>query len=70
MTKRFSKCKNPWVILGILITCFVPVVIDATVLHMAIPSLTLDLKATGNQVLWMLDIYSLFMAGLLIPMGY
>lgn len=69
MTKRFSKCKNPWVILGILITCFVPVVIDATVLHMAIPSLTLDLKATGNQVLWMLDIYSLFMAGLLIPMG-
>ena len=69
MIKRFSHDKNPWVILGILIACFVPVVIDATVLHMAIPSLTFDLKATGNQVLWMLDIYSLFMAGLLIPMG-
>ncbi|NLZ74115.1 MAG: MFS transporter [Bacteroidales bacterium] len=69
MIKRFSYEKNPWIILGILIACFVPVVIDATVLHMAIPSLTFDLKATGNQVLWMLDIYSLFMAGLLIPMG-
>lgn len=65
-----SPCfRNPWFILGILITCFVPVVIDSTVLHMAIPPLTLDLKATGTQVLWMLDIYSLFMAGLLIPMG-
>ena len=69
MTKIKSFNKNPWFILGVLITCFVPVVIDATVLHMAIPPLTLDLKASGNQVLWMLDIYSLFMAGLLIPMG-
>ena len=65
-----SRCfRNPWFILGILITCFVPVVIDSTVLHMAIPPLTMDLKATGTQVLWMLDIYSLFMAGLLVPMG-
>ncbi|EGJ71642.1 major facilitator superfamily MFS_1 [Bacteroides coprosuis DSM 18011] len=69
MTFKSRCCKSPWFILGILITCFVPVVIDSTVLHMAIPPLTLDLKATGTEVLWMLDIYSLFMAGLLIPMG-
>lgn len=69
MSFKSKCCKNPWFILGILITCFVPVVIDSTVLHMAIPRLTLDLKATGTEVLWMLDIYSLFMAGLLIPMG-
>lgn len=69
MTQKSRCFRNPWFILAILITCFVPVVIDSTVLHMGIPPLTLDLKATGNQVLWMLDIYSLFMAGLLIPMG-
>lgn len=69
MTFKAKCCNNPWFILSILITCFVPVVIDSTVLHMAIPPLTLDLKATGTEVLWMLDIYSLFMAGLLVPMG-
>lgn len=63
------KQTNEWFILAILITCFVPVVIDSTVLHMAIPSLTFDLKASGNQVLWTIDIYSLIMAGLLLPMG-
>ena len=69
MSVRSKFLNNPWFILAVLITCFVPVVIDSTVLHMAIPPLTLDLKASGTQVLWMLDIYSLFMAGLLIPMG-
>lgn len=61
--------RNDWFILAILIACFVPVVIDATVLHMAVPTLTFDLKASGTQVLWMIDIYSLIMAGLLLPMG-
>lgn len=69
MLTQIRCFKSPWFILGILITCFVPVVIDSTVLHMAIPRLTMSLKATGTEVLWMLDIYSLFMAGLLIPMG-
>ena len=64
-----KKNVNEWFALAILMTCFVPVVIDATVLHMAIPSLTFDLRATGNEVLWMIDVYSIVMAGLLLPMG-
>lgn len=48
---------------------FLPVVIDMTILHIAVPSLTLALQASNTQVLWIIDIYSLLMAGLLVPMG-
>ncbi|MEN5278228.1 MFS transporter [Brucella sp. TWI432] len=46
---------------------FMPVVIDMTILHIAVPSLTL--RASTTQVFWIIDIYSLLMAGLLVPMG-
>ncbi|MCF5707321.1 MFS transporter, partial [Pseudomonas syringae] len=48
---------------------FLPIVLDMTILHVAVPSLTLGLQATGTQVLWIIDIYPLLMASLLIPMG-
>nr|WP_236112584.1 hypothetical protein [Pseudomonas asturiensis] len=46
-----------------------PIVLDMTILHVAVPSLTLDLQASGTQVLWIIDIYPSLMASLLIPMG-
>ena len=48
---------------------FLPVVIDMTVLHVAVPSLTQSLGASSTQVLWIIDIYPLLMAGFLVPMG-
>jgi len=48
---------------------FLPVVLDVTILHVAVPSLTLALQASGTEVLWIIDIYPLLMASLLIPMG-
>lgn len=61
--------KNRWLLLAaVLLTC-APIMIDLTILHIAIPSLTLDLNASGTQVLWIVDIYPLIMAGLLVPMG-
>lgn len=46
-----------------------PVVIDMTILHVAIPTLTAELRASGTETLWIVDIYPLIMAGLLVPMG-
>lgn len=46
-----------------------PVVIDMTILHVAVPILTADLRASGTETLWIVDIYPLVMAGLLVPMG-
>ncbi|MBN9220087.1 MAG: MFS transporter [Mesorhizobium sp.] len=60
---------NPWLVLVAVMLAFTPVVIDMTILHVAVPSLTLALGATGNEVLWIIDIYPLVMAGLLVPMG-
>jgi len=62
---------NPqrWLILLAVMLAFLPVVLDMTILHVAVPTLTQALVASNNQVLWIIDIYPLLMAGLLVPMG-
>lgn len=66
---RLMVQSQRWLILLAIVLSYLPIVIDMTVLHIAVPSLTLDLGATGEQVLWIIDIYPLIMAGLLVPMG-
>lgn len=58
-----------WFVLVATMLAFLPVVIDMTVLHVAVPTLTQSLGASSNEVLWIIDIYPLLMAGLLVPMG-
>ncbi|MGV1908484.1 MFS transporter [Agrobacterium cavarae] len=60
---------NRWLVLAAVMMAFTPVVVDMTILHIAVPSLTLALSASGTEVLWIIDIYPLVMAGLLVPMG-
>src|SRR5690606_21814970 len=40
-----------------------------TVLHLAVPHLSADLRPTSAQLLWILDIYGFMIAGFLITMG-
>lgn len=61
--------RNRWLILAAVMLAFLPIVVDMTILHIAVPSLTLALGATGTEILWIIDIYPLMMAGLLVPMG-
>lgn len=42
---------------------------DLTVLNLAVPQLSADLQPTGNQLLWIMDIYGFLVAGFLITMG-
>jgi DHA2 family multidrug resistance protein-like MFS transporter len=42
---------------------------DVTVLNLAVPSLSADLRPTGTQLLWILDIYGFVVAGSLVTMG-
>lgn len=58
-----------WLILVAVMLAFMPIVIDMTILHIAVPSLTQALGATSTEILWIIDIYPLLMAGLLVPMG-
>jgi MFS transporter, DHA2 family, multidrug resistance protein len=42
---------------------------DLTVLHLAVPSLSEDLRPSSTQLLWITDIYGFMVAGCLITMG-
>ncbi|NED84851.1 MFS transporter, partial [Streptomyces sp. SID11233] len=42
---------------------------DATVLGLATPYISEDLRPSGTQLLWIGDVYSFVIAGLLVSMG-
>ncbi len=42
---------------------------DLTVLNLALPAISADLRPTPSQLLWMVDIYGFLVAGFLITMG-
>lgn len=56
---------------GLFVLCLAVfmVAVDGTVVSVAVPSITEQLQPTYNQVLWIGDIYSFVLAGLLITMG-
>ena len=58
-----------WLILAVVVGLYLPVAIDATVLHIAVPTLSNELQASTSQLLWIIDIYPLLMAGLILVMG-
>lgn len=58
-----------WVGLAVLELPCVLYAMDLTVLNLAIPSLTTDLKPTAAQLLWIVDIYGFLAAGALLIMG-
>ena len=58
-----------WVGLGVLAIACVVYAMDLTVLELAVPKLSADLAPSSSQLLWIVDIYGFFVAGLLITMG-
>ncbi|MBY8878551.1 MFS transporter [Actinacidiphila acidipaludis] len=60
---------NRWTILLVLCVSLLIVALDATVLHVAVPALTEDLRPGAQQLLWIVDAYPLVAASLLILFG-
>ncbi|POX43119.1 MFS transporter [Streptomyces sp. Ru73] len=58
-----------WLALGVLVLAVLLVGVDATVLGLAAPFLSEDLRPSGTQLLWIGDVYSFVIAGLLVSMG-
>ncbi|MFH9295672.1 MFS transporter [Streptomyces sp. NPDC017520] len=58
-----------WLILGVICLAQLTVLLDNTVLNVAIPSLTSELDASTADVQWMINAYSLVQAGLLLTAG-
>ncbi|MGV9313534.1 MFS transporter [Streptomyces sp. NPDC003691] len=58
-----------WLILGVICLAQLVVLIDNTVLSVAIPSLTRELDASTSDIQWMINAYSLVQSGLLLTAG-
>lgn len=58
-----------WMILVVLCASLLLVAVDATVLHVAIPAVSEDLRPGQVQLLWIVDSYPLVCASLLILFG-
>ncbi|WP_406396985.1 MFS transporter [Streptomyces uncialis] len=58
-----------WVGLAVLALPAMLIVMDMTVLHLAVPQLSADLSPTGSELLWITDIYGFLVAGFLVTMG-
>jgi EmrB/QacA subfamily drug resistance transporter len=60
---------NPWVSLILLSVGFFMILLDTTIVNIAIPSIIDELRASLDQILWVLNAYVLAFAILLITMG-
>ena len=61
--------RREWIGLAVLALGSLVYAMDLTVLHLAVPRLSADLKPSSVQLLWIIDIYGFLVAGSLITMG-
>src|ERR687895_1629536 len=61
--------RKEWIGLAVIALACVLYVMDLTVLHLAVPAISADLRPSSAQLLWIIDIYGFVVAGSLITMG-
>jgi MFS transporter, DHA2 family, multidrug resistance protein len=61
--------RREWIGLAVLTLAALVYAMDLTVLNLAIPRISAELRPTSAQLLWIIDIYGFLVAGLLITMG-
>src|SRR5687768_9304633 len=61
--------RREWIGLGVLTLAALVYAMDLTVLNLAIPIISEELRPSSAQLLWIIDIYGFLVAGLLITMG-
>ncbi|NJM09150.1 MFS transporter [Candidatus Gracilibacteria bacterium] len=61
--------RREWLGLAVLLLPTLLIVMDLTVLHLAVPHLSAELQPSSAQLLWIVDIYGFLIAGSLITMG-
>jgi MFS family permease len=61
--------RNPWLPLLIVSIGFFMVLLDGTIVNVAIPTMLTSLHATFDQILWVINAYTVVLAALLITAG-
>ena len=68
-TTPAKATRREWIGLSVLALACLLYVMDLTVLHLAVPSISRELHPTSAQLLWIIDIYGFVVAGFLVTMG-
>jgi DHA2 family multidrug resistance protein-like MFS transporter len=61
--------RREWIGLAVIALPCLVYAMDLTVLELALPALSMDLRPSSSQLLWIVDIYGFMVAGLLVTMG-
>jgi MFS family permease len=61
--------RRRWAILSVLVLCLLVVILDNTILNVALKTIQEDLGASQSEMQWAIDSYALVFAGLLITGG-
>lgn len=67
--RRRRGHERRWAILAVLCVSLFVVVLDGTIINVALPTLSRDLDASTSQLQWIVDAYVLVFAGLLMAAG-
>lgn len=58
-----------WAALAVLLLAMLVLSFDMTIMDIALPSISKELHPTSDQQLWIVDVYSLALVGLLVPLS-
>src|SRR6202158_1831047 len=69
MSAEEHAFERRWWILGVLCFSLLVIVLDNSILNVAIPTIVRTLHASNSQLQWIIDAYTLVFAGLLLTAG-
>ena len=69
MEQTSRATRREWIALAVIALPSLVYAMDLTVLTLAIPSISADLRPSSTELLWIVDIYGFLVAGFLITMG-
>src|SRR6187397_2440895 len=64
-----SKSTNPWVVLVLICVARFMVILDATIVNVALPSIQQDLDLSAANLQWIVNAYALVFGGFLLLGG-
>src|SRR5215475_11401698 len=67
--ERNSLVSNRWWTLGVVCLSLLVISLDNTILNVALPTMQRDLNASSSQLQWIVDVYMLVFAGVLLSAG-
>src|SRR5271156_7221358 len=69
MAKATKHSTNPWVVLVLICLAQFMVILDATIVNVALPSIQRDLKLSESNLQWIVSAYTLVFGGFLLLGG-